>query len=90
MPGSETQLRQVGPFVYVRFHGAGSKYGGRYPDAHLAGWAEWLAPRIENGTRVYAYFNNDVGGHAPRDAMRLREKLPLPGGLIRCSNRQAG
>jgi uncharacterized protein YecE (DUF72 family) len=24
---------------------------------------------------VYAYFNNDVGGHAPRDAVRLRERL---------------
>jgi uncharacterized protein YecE (DUF72 family) len=24
---------------------------------------------------VYAYFNNDVGGHAPRDAMTLRRVL---------------
>jgi uncharacterized protein YecE (DUF72 family) len=24
---------------------------------------------------VYAYFNNDVGGHAPRDAVRLRDLL---------------
>jgi hypothetical protein len=24
---------------------------------------------------VYAYFNNDIGGHAPRDAIRLRQRL---------------
>jgi uncharacterized protein YecE (DUF72 family) len=24
---------------------------------------------------VYAYFNNDIGGHAVRNALTLREKL---------------
>jgi uncharacterized protein YecE (DUF72 family) len=24
---------------------------------------------------IYAYFNNDAGGHAPRDAARLREAI---------------
>jgi uncharacterized protein YecE (DUF72 family) len=24
---------------------------------------------------VFAYFNNDTGGHAPRDAVRLRQKI---------------
>jgi uncharacterized protein YecE (DUF72 family) len=24
---------------------------------------------------VYAYFNNDIGGHAPRDALRFRQLL---------------
>jgi uncharacterized protein YecE (DUF72 family) len=27
------------------------------------------------GRDVFAYFNNDIGGHAPRDAIRLREML---------------
>ena len=27
------------------------------------------------GTDVYAYFNNDVGGYAPRDAVRLRRLM---------------
>lgn len=31
------------------------------------------APRTERD--VYVYFNNDMGGHAPRDAMRLREMI---------------
>jgi len=28
-----------------------------------------------SGLDVFAYFNNDVGGHAPRDAMRLRNRV---------------
>ena len=75
MRGSETARRAVGPAVYVRFHGAGTKYGGRYDDDQLAGWADWLTERMREGRPVFAYFNNDWGGHAPRDALRLREML---------------
>ena len=75
MPGSATGRDPGGPFVYVRFHGASSKYGGGYSEARLRGWAEWLNARREQGFDVYAYFNNDIGGHAPRDAMTLRRVL---------------
>jgi uncharacterized protein YecE (DUF72 family) len=61
----------VGPFVYVRFHGP-AKNSGRYSDDVLEQWGEWLAEAVRQGRSVYAYFNNDVGGHAPRDADRLR------------------
>jgi uncharacterized protein YecE (DUF72 family) len=75
MPGSAPGRDATGPFVYVRFHGATSKYGGAYSDARLRGWAEWLNARRDEGCDVYAYFNNDVGGHAPRDAVTLRRVL---------------
>jgi len=74
MPGSATERRVVGPFVYVRFHGP-VRYAGRYDDRTLDDWTIWLASRVREGRSVFAYFNNDVGGHAPRDAVRLREKL---------------
>jgi uncharacterized protein YecE (DUF72 family) len=74
MQGSASEKITVGPFVYVRFHGA-TKYSGRYSDEVLERWAEWLAARAREGRRVFAYFNNDVGGHAPRDAVRLREAI---------------
>lgn len=74
MAGSASGKLAIGPFVYVRFHGP-QKYSGRYPDAVLEGWAEWMAAQLREGKPVYAYFNNDVGGHAPRDATRLREML---------------
>jgi uncharacterized protein YecE (DUF72 family) len=75
MPGSATKRERVGPFVYVRFHGATSKYGGGYSDARLRSWAAWMNAQRDDGCDVYAYFNNDVGGHAPRDAITLRRVL---------------
>ena len=76
MPGSATgRDAESGPFVYVRFHGATSKYGGGYSEERLRDWAGWLNARRAEGRDVYAYFNNDVGGHAPRDAVTLRRVL---------------
>jgi len=71
MRGSASGRTRVGPFVYARFHGT-ERYSGSYSDAHLEEWADWIATELAAGTDVYAYFNNDVGGHAPRDAQRLR------------------
>jgi uncharacterized protein YecE (DUF72 family) len=86
MRGSATGRERVGPFVYVRFHGASGRYDGSYPRARLEEWAGWLGAQMAAGADVYAYFNNDVGGHAPRDAVTLRELLqgcssgPTPAG----------
>ena len=74
MHGSSSGKTAVGPFVYVRFHGA-EKYGGSYRDRTLDEWAEWLSVRVRTDAPIYAYFNNDIGGHAPRDAARLRMRL---------------
>jgi uncharacterized protein YecE (DUF72 family) len=72
MAGSSTGQHLIGPFVYLRLHGP-QRYAGRYSDQALEAWAEWCVNRRREGMMVYAYFNNDVGGHAPRDALRLRE-----------------
>ena len=74
MNGSASGRLAVGPFVYVRFHGP-SRYRDGYTDAALTPWADWLAARIHGGVPVFVYFNNDLGGHAPRDAIRLREMI---------------
>ena len=74
MEGSASGRLEVGPITYVRFHGP-AKYSGRYNDSGLERWAEWLAARAKAGVPVYAYFNNDIGGHAPRDAGRLRAMI---------------
>jgi uncharacterized protein YecE (DUF72 family) len=75
MHGSSTGRMIVGPFIYARFHFGTQKYGGRYDDARLDEWAGWLADRAREGLPVFAYFNNDTGGHAPRDATRLRSMI---------------
>ena len=74
MAGSASGRRSVGPFVYARFHGV-QKYSGSYSDAVLEEWTAWLAARARAGAPVFAYFNNDTGGHAPRDALRLRRGI---------------
>ena len=75
MPGSARQDRPVGSLVYIRFHGAGERYGGAYPRRDLDAWAERLAAWAAEGRPAYAYFNNDVGGHAVRDALYLRDAV---------------
>jgi uncharacterized protein YecE (DUF72 family) len=75
MPGSATGRERAGRFAYVRFHGATGKYGGSYSDDRLRSWARWLNEQRDAGCDVYAYFNNDVGGHAPRNALTLRGML---------------
>jgi uncharacterized protein YecE (DUF72 family) len=75
MAGSASGRLTVGPFLYVRFHGP-SKYSGSYHESALASWAEWLTDQRQTGRDVFAYFNNDTGGHAPRNALRLRALIP--------------
>ena len=77
MRGSATERLRIGPIVYVRFHGPSGRYHGGYPTDRLRSWADWLNSELEAGTDVYAYFNNDVGGHAPRDALTLRGLLEV-------------
>jgi uncharacterized protein YecE (DUF72 family) len=38
-----------------------------------------MGQQRRSGIEVYAYFNNDVGGHAPRDAVTLRRLLEATG-----------
>jgi uncharacterized protein YecE (DUF72 family) len=75
MRGSATERMRVASFVYVRFHGPSGQYAGGYSRERLCGWASWLGAQLAEGVDVYAYFNNDAGGHAPRDALTLRGLL---------------
>lgn len=65
----------IGPFGYVRFHGADGHYQGAYSDRALQDWAAWLAKEARSGKPIYAYFNNDTGAYAPRNAQTLRAAL---------------
>jgi uncharacterized protein YecE (DUF72 family) len=80
MPGSATGQQRVGPIVYVRYHGASGQYSGEYSQERLESWAAWLQTARAAGADVYAYFNNDVGGHAPRNAIMLRRLMEVRDG----------
>jgi uncharacterized protein YecE (DUF72 family) len=64
----------TGPVVYIRFHGSGVRYGGRYPAAELATWAA-LIRDLAASRPAYIYFNNDADGHAVRNALELRQMI---------------
>ncbi len=61
-----------GRTAYVRFHGTGGKYWGRYSEEQMADWAAWLLEQVAEGRSAYAYFNNDIHGHALEDARTLK------------------
>jgi uncharacterized protein YecE (DUF72 family) len=70
-------LRATAPFVYVRLHGpdTGHLYAGSYSDADLHWWATRIREWAGAGREVFAYFNNDGGGNAVRNAETLRAML---------------
>ncbi|WP_022682911.1 DUF72 domain-containing protein [Sphingobium bisphenolivorans] len=72
MAGSATPRVAVGPVAYVRFHGSGGRYWGRYSETHLRGWAEWMREQASAGRPVWAYFNNDPEAQAIEDARALK------------------
>ena len=75
MPGSATERIAVGPIAYIRFHGCGGKYWGRYPDDLLLRWANWMTELASVDRPVWAYFNNDIDGHAILDAQTLKAMI---------------
>lgn len=65
--------RATADFVYLRFHGPGEeRYRGSYPHQALTAEARRIVGDLERGLDVYAYFNNDPGGHAVSNAADLR------------------
>jgi uncharacterized protein YecE (DUF72 family) len=72
-PGTGVWDLRVGSFTYARFHG-GTRDGG-YTQRSIDDASETFARDLLDRRPVYVYFNNDIGGHAIRDALSLREAL---------------
>src|SRR5262249_32458430 len=61
-------------WVYHRFHG-GRWYDGLYDAEALTLAAGRVRAHLERGRDVYAYFNNDLHGHALTNAAELRARF---------------
>lgn len=71
-------LELTSSFTYVRFHGPTSaKYAGSYSTAELRAWAKRFQEWSHELSGIYAYFNNDPGGAAVRNATELKNLLGL-------------
>jgi uncharacterized protein YecE (DUF72 family) len=64
------------PFTYIRMH-RGQEAEGCFTDGELISWAGQIRALRGAGKEVYVYFNNDWGGYAIRDAVKLRELLGI-------------
>lgn len=58
-------------FVYVRAHGPGGRYYGRYAEPELEALARAVRGWRKAGKAVFCYFDNDIKSAAPQDARRL-------------------
>lgn len=63
----------TGDFMYLRFHGPFKMFASGYGRSGLSRWALLIDRWRDQGIDVFAYFNNDVSGHAIRDARALLE-----------------
>jgi uncharacterized protein YecE (DUF72 family) len=61
------------PFVYVRRHGPGGRWGTNYPEQMLAQDAALVRGWLDGGRDVYFYYNNDDRAYAVFNARRLLE-----------------
>jgi uncharacterized protein YecE (DUF72 family) len=79
-PGLPCLPRLTAPFAYVRLHGPAddARYHGAYDDDALRCWAERVLAWERDGHDAYVYFNNDVAGHAVRNAETLRRLVGAP------------
>jgi uncharacterized protein YecE (DUF72 family) len=65
---------QTADWTLVRLHRGRRGRDGNYSETELDEWAERISGWREHA-EVYAYFNNDWQGFAPRNALSLRRRL---------------
>jgi len=61
-------------FLYLRLHGPEQLFASSYTKEQLTDWAKFIKS-AGKGKRAYVYFNNDIGGHALRNARELKELM---------------
>ena len=75
LAGRVTPREVTADFVYIRLHGPGGAYQGRYPRETLAAWAGEISAWAAQGREVFCYFDNDEAGYAALNALELQEML---------------
>jgi uncharacterized protein YecE (DUF72 family) len=61
--------------MYVRLHGDKELYASGYSAAALDRWAGKCRAWAEAGLDVHVYFDNDIKGYAPHDALALIDRV---------------
>jgi len=79
MPGKQSPRIVTADIIYIRFHGPTGKYEGNYSKPTLKKWADWIKENLRGIRAAFAYFNNDIEGHAISNAKTLKEQFVTEG-----------
>ncbi len=75
--GRQSPRTVTADFVYIRLHGPGGAYEGRYGTVTLQQWTERIHEWRSSGNTVYCYFDNDQAGYAAMNAKELRDMVEM-------------
>ena len=75
LSGRLSPKKVTADFVYVRLHGPGDAYEGKYDQQTLGGWAGAFSTWARKGLDIYCYFDNDQKGYAVSNALSLQRML---------------
>ena len=75
LAGRQSPIEVTTDFVYIRLHGPGGPYRGKYDERALRAWARRCRAWIKAGKDVYCYFDNDERGYAVQNALQLQHML---------------
>ena len=75
LAGEAAPREVTADFVYVRLHGPGEAYQGRYRTSELAGWAGAFHSWAGQGREIFCFFDNDQNGYAALNALELRAMI---------------
>jgi len=63
------------PHIYMRFHGPAKLFASSYSKQQLRQYAIRIKQWMKEGHTIWAFFNNDIGGYAIKNALELQELL---------------
>lgn len=72
-PDLPSKMEMTTDFAYIRFHGRDHWYSHDYSDQELGGWASRI--KQLDTDNVFCFFNNDQGGYAPKNCLKLKKML---------------
>lgn len=72
LSGKPSPRKVTADWVYVRLHGPGEAYQGKYESESLAGWMGAFSTWMRQGKDVFCYFDNDQAGYAVQNAFALQ------------------
>ncbi len=73
--GYQSPIEATADFVYVRLHGPGKAYQGKYTNDSLRMWTRWIENWTKQSRDVFVYFDNDQAGFAAQNALELQNLI---------------